>query len=96
MMGETTVPYGGGGVGIVAVKEHPVTGTSYDPAGEVMGVRRDETMEVPEGSAADACAIMTLCNDARIVGVDDGDDGIEDDGDSNKNRGGGGEIREGG
>ncbi|KAL9184991.1 hypothetical protein ACHAXT_002768 [Thalassiosira profunda] len=53
-----------------AIVEHEVTGSSYDPVGSVVGIDRDETIRNSHGAVADACDIMALCNDARLIGSD--------------------------
>ena len=60
----------------INVVEHEVKGSSYNPAGSVTGIDRDETLRLPNGAVSEACRIMALCNDARLIGVDDTEDGI--------------------
>ena len=59
----------------INVVEHEVTGSSYNPIGSVTGIDRDETLRLPNGAVSEACRIMALCNDARLIGVDDTEDG---------------------
>ncbi|KAL7531263.1 hypothetical protein ACHAWF_003697 [Thalassiosira exigua] len=72
-----------GAEGEVGIAERRVTGSSYSPLGRVVGVGREEALERPDGAVADACDVMALCNDARLIGNDDADGGGE---------GGGGEA----
>jgi magnesium-transporting ATPase (P-type) len=55
--------------GIVKIVEHEVTGSSYNPTGSVEGIDRDES-RLPDGAVKYSCDIMTLCNDARLIGND--------------------------
>jgi Ca2+-transporting ATPase len=57
-----------GGINVV---EHNVNGSSYSPAGYVEGIDRDETLRLPNGAVSEACRIMILCNDARLIGDDE-------------------------
>ncbi|KAL7541486.1 hypothetical protein ACHAXR_010988 [Thalassiosira sp. AJA248-18] len=73
----------------ITIVEHEVTGSSYNPIGSVIDVDREES--IGNGAIADACAIMTLCNNARLIGHDDctddkekGNDGQEALGDEAK------------
>lgn len=66
----------------IGIVEHPVTGNSYDPRGEVQGIARGEIRALPNGSVSDCAAVAALCNDAKIIGnnpninkEDDEDDG---------------------
>ncbi len=60
--------------GKIEAVEHDVTGSSYSPFGSVSGIERDESIRIPSGAVADANIIMTLCNDARLIGNDENDD----------------------
>ena len=59
------------------VVEHEVTGSSYNPVGSVVGFDRKEAVQnnPSSGMITDACGIMALCNDARLIG----NDGFTDD-----------------
>ena len=59
----------------INVVEHDVKGSSYNPVGHVTGIGRDETLRLPNGAVSEACRIMALCNDARLIGVDGTEDG---------------------
>ena len=51
------------------VVEHPISGFSYSPVGDVDGVEKNmEIQSNPEGSIADVARVSALCNDAKIVG----------------------------
>ena len=54
----------------VKIVEREVTGSSYNPQGSVVGYGRDEATLNPSGSMVDACEIMALCNDSRLIGSD--------------------------
>ena len=58
----------------INVVEHEVIGNSYNPVGSVTGIDRDETIRLPNGAVSEACRIMALCNDARLIGVDSTED----------------------
>ena len=60
---------------VMNVVEHEVEGSSYNPVGHVRGIERDETLCLPNGAVSEACTIMALCNDARLIGVDSTEDG---------------------
>ena len=63
----------------IRIIEHEVTGSSYNPVGSVVGFDRDEAIQHnPSGMITDACDIMALCNDARLIG----NDGFTDDDES--------------
>jgi Ca2+-transporting ATPase len=53
------------------VAEHDVQGNSYNPAGYVEGIDRDETLRIPNGAVSEACRVCAMCNDARLIGVDE-------------------------
>jgi len=57
--------------GDIKIVEHEVTGSSYNPFGSVIGLDREETVSNGDGAISDACSIMALCNDARLIGHDD-------------------------
>lgn len=59
----------GGKVSVNAV-EHKITGSSYNPSGSVDGVERDECGNLQDGAVKVSCDIMSLCNDARLIGND--------------------------
>ena len=61
----------------VKVVEHDVTGSSYSPIGSVIGFNRNEAIEHPSGAVSDACDIMALCNDARLIGNDDTSENVD-------------------
>lgn len=65
---------GGKQNGKIEAVEYEVTGSSYSPFGSVSGIKREESISIPNGAVADANVIMTLCNDARLIGNDDIDD----------------------
>jgi Ca2+-transporting ATPase len=54
----------------IELVEHEITGSSYNPFGSAVGIDRSETVRLPNGAVKDACDIMTLCNDARLIGND--------------------------
>jgi Ca2+-transporting ATPase len=64
-----------GGGDSINVVEHEVMGSSYNPVGYVEGISRDETLSLPNGAVSEACLIMALCNDARLIGVDGNEEG---------------------
>jgi len=70
-----------GGEGIRTV-EHAVTGSSYNPIGTVDGITREEVPNNQNGAIAEACDIMALNNDARLIGndnfVDHGQESVDD------------------
>lgn len=59
---------------VINAVEHEVEGSSYNPIGHVVGIERDETLCLPNGAVSEACRIMALCNDARLIGVDSTED----------------------
>jgi len=59
----------------INIVEHDVKGSSYNPVGHVTGIGHDETLRLPNGAVSEACRIMALCNDARLIGVDGTEDG---------------------
>lgn len=61
----------------IKIVEHEVTGSSYNPLGSVVGVGREESIH--NGAVVDACSIMALCNDARLIGHDNFQEGKEKD-----------------
>ena len=61
-------PAGDNGIQII---EHEITGSSYNPAGSVVGIDKEEAIKNRNGAIADACDIMSLCNDARLIGSSD-------------------------
>lgn len=53
------------------IVEHPISGSSYSPAGSVDGITPgEEIRRIPYGAVADVAAVSALCNDAKIVGHD--------------------------
>lgn len=50
---------------------HQISGNSYNPSGSVADIDRDESINIKDGGVKFACDIMTLCNDARLIGNDD-------------------------
>jgi len=67
-----------GGEGNPSIREHKIEGFSYSPMGSVDGIPyNQEVKDKPLGSIADIAAVSALCNDARIIGHDNGD-GSED------------------
>ena len=54
----------------IKIVEHEVTGSSYNPVGNVIDIDREETVQNSNGAVKDACDIMALCNDARLIGHD--------------------------
>jgi Ca2+-transporting ATPase len=52
------------------VVEHEISGSSYNPAGSVEGIERGESENIQKGAVKYACDIMSLCNDARLIGND--------------------------
>ncbi|KAL7433272.1 hypothetical protein ACHAXM_006637 [Skeletonema potamos] len=59
----------------ISIVEHEVIGSSYNPVGYVEGIGRDETLLLPNGAVSEAAAVMGLCNDARLIGVDGSGEG---------------------
>lgn len=64
--------------GGIDVAEHKITGSSYDPSGSVDGIERDECNKLKDGAVRIACDVMSLCNDARLIGNDDFEAGNAD------------------
>lgn len=57
------------------IGEHAVEGISYSPIGSVDGVPyNSEVQNHPLGAVADIAAVCALCNDARIIGRDSGEE----------------------
>eukprot|EP00804_Cyclotella_cryptica_P016200 CCRYP_005687-RA/>CCRYP_005687-RA protein AED:0.03 eAED:0.03 QI:282/1/1/1/0.83/0.71/7/1104/1163 len=62
--------------GAIEVVEHKVTGSSYNPCGSVDEIGREESSAEKHGAVKYACDIMTLCNDARLIGSNESTENI--------------------
>ena len=64
----------------VAIREHKVEGYSYSPMGTVHGILSNaEVKEQPLGAVAEMAAACALCNDAKIIGLDQNEKSKQDD-----------------
>lgn len=51
--------------------ERRISGFSYSPIGDIEGISKDEEIaNKPDGAFADIAAVSALCNDAKIVGLE--------------------------
>ena len=58
--------------GTISIKEHPISGFSYSPEGQVDGIEQStEVKNNPSGAVHDIAAVSALCNDATIVAGND-------------------------
>ncbi len=56
----------------LAIVEHLVEGSSYEPLGNISGIDKNEMLHFPSGAISDIAAVSFGCNDAELLGSECG------------------------